>query len=292
MIDSHFHFDDSILSAEQLVASMDAAGIERTVLLPWMVPELSLYFFADWLLPMFRKIVHHSNSPLHKAAVSLYKSGVKPDGTVDLLGKRFKIKTQPDNDLVLKTVAAKPDRFYGLVFINPAGPDRPMEQIEKFMNKPGMIGVKAHPFWHDYPVSALDEVAAACEKNRWPLLIHLGQGDRGDFRTLPDRFPNLRVIYAHIGLPYAQSVCGFAGEKQNVFVDISCTAYVGAEDAKMAIRIAGIDKVLFGTDGPYFHSQNDLFDYPSILKMVDRIGLSTEDKNKLMKGNFLKVYSL
>jgi uncharacterized protein len=89
--------------------------------------------------------------------------------------------------------SAHPDKFVGWVFLNPAAKSS-VEEAERRFRNPRWIGVKAHPFWHRYPVAALDDIAALCQDRGKPMLVHLGGGaQRGDFRRLPERFPRLKL---------------------------------------------------------------------------------------------------
>ena len=97
---------------------------------------------------------------------------------------------------------AHPDRLYGWIAVNPRAADA-CQEVAKWAGQPGWIGVKAHPFWHRYPVALLDEVAAYCSEKGMPLLLHLGADEgQGDFRYPPERHPRLKIVYAHAGVPF------------------------------------------------------------------------------------------
>jgi uncharacterized protein len=138
-------------------------------------------------------------------------------------------------------------------------------------------------------VAKLADAAALASEKGLHFLIHLGAGENGDFKLLPERFPKLKIIYAHAGIPYAAAVCAYAREKKNVYVDLSATDYVDGKTAAMAIRKAGAEKCLFGTDGPYFHVTGDRFDYEPSLKIIRGLGLSRKDLERVEKNNFLAI---
>ena len=56
--------------------------------------------------------------------------------------------------------------------MNPKIPES-VEELPYYLNQPGFIGVKAHPFMHQYSIRALDPVAALCEEKGVPIIIHL-----------------------------------------------------------------------------------------------------------------------
>jgi amidohydrolase family protein len=104
----------------------------------------------------------------------------------------------------------------GWVFVNPKT-KAPVEEAERRFKKRGWIGVKAHPFWHRYPVDALDDVASLCQQLGKPMLVHLGGGFRnGDFRRLPHLFPRLKLIYAHAGIPWFRRLWEDAPARQRL----------------------------------------------------------------------------
>jgi predicted TIM-barrel fold metal-dependent hydrolase len=288
VIDSHFHLDEAMVSLPGLLASMDAAGISRMALIPNLCPPLDLPRAADFVMPLFRRAVH-GKGLAHKIGLMVYQNTVKDNHEVDLLGARYEVKVQPRNDDVVEALTNHAGRFYGWVFVNPVGPVDPLPEIERCMKTPGMIGVKAHPFWHDYEVTLLKDVAALCAEKGWPMLVHLGAEEKGDFRLLPEAFPNLKIVYAHAGIPYAREVWAYAREKKNVYADLSSSSYVGLETARHALRAAGADKLLFGSDGPYFHAKDDRFDFRPFLDLISSLHLVDADRDRIMSGNFLEL---
>jgi len=293
MIDSHYHLEEALVSVDGLVRSMDEAGISRTALIPAVTPPLkSLPRWAAKITPYFRRYIHSDKKLRHRAMAAMYGNTVKKSGKVDIFGDKYDIISQPDNDVVAKTVAWRPDRFCGHVWINPAGPVLPVEEAERVMARPGMVGVKAHPFWHDFAVGLLKDVAALCEEKGWPLLVHLGVKEKGDYRLLPEAFSRLKIIYAHAGIPYGVDVCRYARKKHNVFVDLSSSQYVDLTAARQAVQLAGPEKCLFGTDGPYMHASQDRFDYAHYIEMFDALRLGDADRERVGWKNFEEIAGL
>ncbi len=289
MIDCHFHLHESIIGLDALVASMDRFGVKKIALMASLNPPLEDTALARIGAPLFLRAITDGNKYLQKGARALYSSWVKKDGRVDAGGKLYEVKVQPRNDEVLEAVAARPDRFFGWIFVNPAGPVDPVSEIERCMEKEGIIGVKVHPFWHNYPTSMLADAAALCSEKGMPMIIHLGEGANGDFMSLIKDFPRLKIVFAHAGIPYQRDIWEVAREKENVNVDLASTHYVSARVVKMAVRRIGPDKCLFGSDGPYFHTHNDAFDYSTLIKNLDALALSGRDREKITRGNFLRL---
>lgn len=289
MIDSHIHFHDEIVSVEGLLASMDANGISKAALIAALCGDIEATAFIKYGGPVIRYALNHSFLFLRKTARRMYKNWVRDGENVIIGGKHYRLYAQPDNEPIRRVVAEHPDRFCGWVFVNPMGPVEPAAEVERCLETPGMIGVKAHPYWHDYPVSALEDIAAFCQERGLPILIHLGTQEHGDYTFLPKQFPALKIVYAHAGIPYQRSVCELTASSPNVFVDLSSATYVPAGVAKMAVRTAGVDKCIFGSDGPYFHHGDDRFDYAVGTSILDSLNLSDADREKVGWRNFASI---
>ncbi|MBW1989656.1 MAG: amidohydrolase family protein [Deltaproteobacteria bacterium] len=289
MIDCHFHLDENLVGAEGLVASLDAHGMRKAAVMAPMCPDLEWRRVLAVGGPVLRRGLSSREGVFRGAALFLYRNMVKQGGEVDVGGKRYPITPQPDNDPVARAVAAHPDRLWGWIFVNPAGPVDPVEEINRLAGKPGMMGVKAHPFWHAFPTRDLESTARACADRGLPLLLHLGAGEQGDVESLASAFPGVAFLLAHAGVPRPRETCALAGKRNNVFVDLSAASYVDARVARMAVDLAGAEKCLFGSDGPYFHHKNGRYDYSERTAMLNSLGLSPADRERVAEKNFLKM---
>jgi uncharacterized protein len=290
IIDCHYHLDAEMVPLANLVKSMDRHGIDRVALIPRMQPPLAESFLLTKVMaPLLKSVIHNEHSPFINIARKGYADVVRPGGTVSLAGKSYQLFPQPDNEPVAKACAEYPSRFHGWAAINPKAGNDPLTEIKRWIKSPGMIGVKAHPYWHDYPVSMLMDAAAFCSENSKPMIVHLGVNAKGDFRLLPEKFPLLRIIYCHAGVPYPNPVCEYAREKKNVFVDLSSSGYVNARAALKAVKIAGADKCLFGSDGPYYHCRENMFDFDFFRKMIGSLGLAQGDQDQIFAQNFQRI---
>jgi len=285
MIDCHYHLEEELVSVSGLIASIGDAGIEKVAL---MAPIQEPFYFTQTyleLLPMIWEVSWNEDENVHQPFLGAYADLINKDGTMKIADLIVKVLSQPDNDNVMKTVVQHPDRFCGWIFVNPVGPVDPVQEIERCLETAGMIGVKTHPYIHNYPLSQLEDTAAYCVEKDLPLLAHLGAGPGGDFKLLPEKFPKLKIIYAHAGIPYGPWVCNYAGEKENVYVDLS-SDLIDLNIANQAIQRAGVKKCFFGTDGPYGHNADDRFDFNHTIRMIRDLQLSKDDYERIVKGNF------
>ncbi len=286
VIDCHMHLDPAMFTVERMLACMDANGIDKTALIPTMVEPFYLGGFAK---VNAQRLLRNTLMSANGLGRLVYQSTVTGKGYFMLLGKKYRIYEKPDNAPVAEAVQAHPERFYGWIFVNPAKDPDPVAEIEKWSGIPGFIGIKAHPFWHAYDVSALEPVAAWCAEQGRPLLIHLGQkAGHGDYRVLPRKFPNLKVLYAHAGVPFFKALWAFAQEECNVYVDLS-SPYVDAKVSRGALQALGAGKCIYGTDGPYGEQDpGQDYDYSTVKGRLEDM-LSGGERDAVLAGNFAEL---
>ncbi len=156
IIDCHAHFEPRMLDTAGVMARMDAAGVDRIVMIPTMndpLPET-----PERLLSILRKLMMSSVGRL--AAEAVHRSLLTPEGDLRLSGKVFTIYDRPDNASVAALVEAHPARFMGWIFLNPRNNPGVLDELERWRSVPGMIGIKLHPHWHDYRTELLTPLLA------------------------------------------------------------------------------------------------------------------------------------
>jgi predicted TIM-barrel fold metal-dependent hydrolase len=162
-----------------------------------------------------------------------------------------------------------------------------VEEVELYLNKPGFIGVKAHPFMHEYNIKALDPVAAMCETKGIPMIIHLSS-EPDSYKYLPENYPELKLIYAHAGLPFWKKLWNYVKNQPNVFVDTS-SDYLNPSIVKKAVESLGYRKVLYGCDGPYGMKKFNEYDYLTKKSWVDSLQIPDNQKEYILGKNFLAL---
>lgn len=282
IIDSHAHFEPRMLDLDRVVAKMDAAGVDRVALIPAMndpLPET-----PKRLLSAMRALMQSDlGRPLAEVT---HRLTLTRDGDLRLGKKVYSIYPRPDNESVAKAIERFPKRFLGWIFLNPTAGGDVLEELERWRAAPGMFGIKLHPHWHDYRTDVLDPLLRRAEELRMPALIHLGFGRRGDYRAIARRFPRLVVIAAHAGFPFYQSMWAHRRECPNLRVDLS-SPYIDERLARAAVAAMGPERCLYGTDSPYgFHEADGSYDYGEIRRWVERMPLSTKERESVFAGNF------
>ena len=170
--------------------------------------------------------------------------------------------------------------------MNPRGKNAPSAVYEKWKNTPGVVGIKAHSFWHHFKPVELAPVARELAKTGKPLLIHVGFGEEGDFYSLLKEVPDLKLILAHAGFPVYRETWERIKGNKNVYVDLSQTSYVGNGITKAVVGYLGVERCLFGTDGPFgFYASDKKFDYGFIKRRLERLFPDKGVKKKLLGEN-------
>ena len=228
---------------------MDANGIGKTALIANMVEP----FLVSGLMEKASNALLRNTmlifNPLGRFFHSAFHLNRK--GYVQILWKKYRVNDMPDNGAVFEVVSAYPDRFMGWVYVHASAADGALSEIEKWSSNPGMVGVKAAPFWHRYSYDCLGMAAGRCVEHDAPILIHLVVGTKsGDYQRLPGKFPGLKVIYAHAGMPYYRKLRAYIKDKKDVYVDLS-SPYLNQGLIRKAVDSLGPEKCLYGTDGPY-----------------------------------------
>lgn len=281
IVDAHYHLDEQLQPVESLLAEMDASGVERTCLIGEIAVSLRLTTTAEALAKLMTRMLA---GKLHSVGLYFYRGTVTSRDTCVVLGRQYALHPVPDNAAVGRVLEAHPERFYGWVLVNPRAAD-PIAELESRVGHSGWIGAKAHPFWHRYPISALDETARWCQERSWPLLIHLGgDGQTGDFHYLPARHNRLKILYAHAGVPFYRDLWGFAAGRDNVLIDLSNTMYVTPSLLSQAVRVMGERRCIWGTDGPYGRVSRD-----KQISRIRNLGISEADQRRILGENLLEI---
>ena len=285
IIDCHAHFEPRMLDTDRVLAKMDAAGVDRIVMIPAMndpLPET-----PERLLSLLRKLM--MTKPGRAVAELVHRSLLTAEGDLRLSGEVFTLYARPDNASVASLLEAHPARFFGWIFLNPRNNPGVLDELERWRSAPGMIGIKLHPHWHDYRTELLNPLLARAEELGLPVLIHLGFGKRGDFRAICRKFPRLTVVSAHAGFPFYKDLWVHHRECPNLHVDLS-SPYIDEALARAAVAAMGPERCLYGTDAPYgFHDAGGSYDYGEIKRWVERLPVPSAKREAIFGENFLSL---
>jgi len=133
-------------------------------------------------------------------------------------------------------------------------------QVEELLRHPRCSGIKIHPQRHLYEIRQYgDDVFAFAGDARTVVLTH--SGDPGnfpeDFIPFTDRYPQARLILAHLGnssdgVTSRQVSAIQRSQAGNVYVDTSSGRSIYSGLIEWAVETIGPDRILFGTDTPLY----------------------------------------
>lgn len=187
------------------------------------------------------------------------------------------------NREVARMVQSRPDRFYGFAFVH-ADRDRGRVRamVEEAVNEYGFVGIKIHR--NDAPVTR--EVCESAREFSLPVLYDV-VGQVATVELLAGEYPDVTFIIPHLG-SFADdwsaqlALIDHLVRHPNVYAD---TSGVRRFDLlEQAVKRAGANKILFGTDGPWLH--------PAVeLAKVKALNLSPADERLILGENFLRLIS-
>jgi predicted TIM-barrel fold metal-dependent hydrolase len=167
----------------------------------------------------------------------------------------------------------------------------------------GVRGVKLHPVVHSFiPNDArLHPMYELCAEAGLTVLSHSGPGHAGtagsatpsDFAPVLTKWPSLKLVLAHLGGASWPETAALAADFPQVVFDLSeIIEWTGAPHAPCAadlsalIRQVGADRVMLGSDFPWYDP----------VRTADRVaglpGLSDSERAAILGGTAARVFGL
>jgi predicted TIM-barrel fold metal-dependent hydrolase len=192
-----------------------------------------------------------------------------------------------DDKAVQEYVAAHPDQFIGFLSIDPTQPgwERELEEGHKGL---GLRGIKLLPMYAGFRPDddRLTPLWRYAEKHGLPVLLHTGTTFISQALlecTLPRhldpvaaKYPEVRLILAHLGHPYEGECVAVIRKHPNVYADLSALHYRPFQlyHSLMLVQEYGVwDKVLFGTDYPFTTVRATIDGLRALNRMLDGTAL-------------------
>ncbi len=211
-----------------------------------------------------------------------------PDVTTIVFGGKARLSgLWVDDVYVAKYVSAHPEKLIGFLAVDPAqeGWERELRVGHQEL---GLAGIKLMPMYGGYrPDEArLDPLWQYASDHKLPVLLHTGTTFIAQAPlecTLPrhldvvaTRFPDVKMILAHLGHPYEGECIATIRKHPNLFADISALHYRPFQffHSLMLVQEYGVwDKLLFGTDYPFTSVKATLDGLRSLNYMVEGTNL-------------------
>jgi uncharacterized protein len=185
------------------------------------------------------------------------------------------------NREVAGIIASHPDRLMGFAFVHPARDKGRVDlMIREAVFNLGLVGIKVHR----YDARITREICEAARRYRLPVLYDV-MGEVSAAQILAEEYPDVPFIIPHLG-SFADewraqtALIDHLVRHRNIFSD---TAGVRRFDVlEQAVKRAGARKILFGSDGPWFH--------PGVeLAKIEALELGPEDRAAVLGGNILRL---
>ncbi|WP_169976560.1 amidohydrolase family protein [Tautonia rosea] len=170
-----------------------------------------------------------------------------------------------DDHYVARYVAEHPDQLFGFLSLDPTQQGWEKELHEGHQTL-GLRGIKLMPMYAGFSPDddRLNPLWTYATKHRLPVLLHTGTTFVSQAPldcTLPRlldrvaiRFPEVKIILAHLGHPYEGECVAVIRKHPNVYADLSALHYRPFQlyHSLMLVQEYGVwSKILFGTDYPF-----------------------------------------
>lgn len=218
---------------------------------------------------------------------------------------------------IKEVIDAQPDRFRGLIGVDPTDPDTNLREIEKWIGTEGFVGVHLYPHWWLKPPDdriyyPAYELCAALDV---PIQIQVGSslvpflpsvGRPLSLEQVAIDFPTLRIIGSHTGWPWVEEMVAVMQNHPNVYTATSChypsldwrnpvtglrplpkwgeSLLAFCNEGSVLDGTPGSHRVLFGTDFPEWEY--------SIAVDEARDVLRAEAFERVMRDNAVEVFDL
>lgn len=195
-----------------------------------------------------------------------YRKTCPPETKTIVFGGKAKLSgLWVDDRYVADYVAAHSDTLIGFLSVDPTQPDWQREMEEGHQSL-GLRGIKLLPMYAGFSPddTSLDPLWNYVTKHRLPVLLHTGTTFVAQARldyTLPRlidrvaiRFPDVKIIMAHLSHPYEPECVVTIRKHPNVYADISALHYRPFQlyHSLMLVQEYGVwNKLLFGSDYPF-----------------------------------------
>jgi predicted TIM-barrel fold metal-dependent hydrolase len=162
-------------------------------------------------------------------------------------------------------VAAHPDTLIGYLSVDPTQ-DGWQDEMRRGHEELGLRGIKLLPMYAGFRPDdeRLDPLWRYAERNQLPVLLHTGTTFVSQaplectlprhIDTVAMRFPEVRIVLAHLGHPYEGECVVVIRKHPHVYADISALHYRPFQlyHSLMLVQEYGMwHKVLFGSDYPF-----------------------------------------
>lgn len=219
----------------------------------------------------------------------------EPVRTIVFGGKAKRSGIWVDDKTVAEYVSSHPDDLIGFLSVDPT--QEGWEDELRFGHRElGHRGVKLLPMYAGFQPCdpLLDPLWQYATEHALPVLLHTGTTFVAQAPlecTLPRhidnvamRYPDVRIVMAHLGHPYEGECVVTARKHPNVYADVSALHYRPFQlyHSLMLVQEYGVwDKILFGTDYPFTDVDASVEGLRGLNKMLEGTALPRLDADQI-----------
>jgi predicted TIM-barrel fold metal-dependent hydrolase len=209
---------------------------------------------------------------------------------------------QSHNDYIMETVQKYPDRIMGLGCFDPADAQAAAEAERCLAG--GLCGIGELAFYRsgidESALEQLQPVMGLCAERNLPVLIHTNEPVGHDYHGktpitlsqiygLIKRFADNKIVLAHWGgglFFYSLMKKEVKESLKNVYFDTAASPYLyDPEVYQVAVKLAGIDKILFGSDYPLLAPEK-------YFSEMQQSGLARDQRDQICGLNAARLFNL
>lgn len=190
---------------------------------------------------------------------------------------------QGEDSTVIKAIQRYPDKFVGFAYFDPRE-DGAMEKLKTVIEDYGLQGVKYGPIYNGVPLDdpRMDPLYHYCIQKDLPLTLHMGTtfahnsplelGRAIHADPIAQKYPDLKIILAHMGHPWYEECIAVIRKNSNVYAEVSALFYRPWQYYNILITAQEYlvtDKIFFGTDYPFTTLEESISGLKNINQLVE-----------------------
>ncbi|MFM8724244.1 MAG: amidohydrolase family protein [Planctomycetaceae bacterium] len=206
-------------------------------------------------------------------------------------------------------VSQQPEKLIGFLSLDPTQPGW-QQELHFGHQELGLRGIKLMPMYAGFRPDdeRLNPLWDYASRNQLPVLLHTGTTFISQapleftlprlLDTVAIRFPELRLILAHLGHPFEGECVAVIRKHPNVYADVSALHYRPWQlyNSLMLVQEYGVwHKLLFGTDYPFTTVNDSLAGLRSLNNQLEGTRLprlNTEDIEAMISRDSLSLLGL
>jgi predicted TIM-barrel fold metal-dependent hydrolase len=277
-----------------------------------MIVDCHVNIYDDsQILPLFRQIAgiaRPGGFRLEANADTVYAAMQAVDKAI-VFSLRYRdcIGIDGDDEVTARAIRKYPDKFIGFACVDPRMPDY-LDLLVHAIEDLRLKGVKFGPIYNGVSLldPRLDPLYRYCVGHNLPLTMHMGTtfganapirlGRPLDVDTIAHRYPDLKMIMAHMAHPWCEECIVVARKNPNVYCEISALYYRPWQFWNMLILaqeylVTERDKIFWGTDFPFSTVADSIQGLRTINAQVEGTNLprvATETVERILFSNPLE----